>query len=575
MSATPSAVRRRLAAISGDALVARASLLLLLACAVLFLALPLLLVLVESTRDAAGNNIGLANYVTYFASPSLRVSALNSLLVAVVTTAICVPLAFIFAYCLTHTSMRGKAFFSAVTLVPLLAPSLLPAMSLIYLFGRQGLFGGGFFGGDIYGPQGICLAQVYFCFPAAVMILATSLRMSDARLYEASESLGASGLRTFMRVTVPSCRYGILNACFVVFTLVTTDFGVPKIIGGNFSVLSTDIYKQVVGQQNFQMGAVVGVVLLVPTLIAFGLDQLLQRKAQASFSSRSVLYQPRSSGLDWPAFVFCMLISAMILMIIGVAGWASFIKFWPYDLSLSLDNYRFELVDMTGWASYWNALKLAVMVSVLGTIFIGYSAYLVEKFREYPFIRRLFHLLAMLPVATPGMILGLGYIFFFNAPANPLSFLFGGIVLMAINTVAHFYTVPHLMALTALKKLDREIELVSDSLKASRFTTMRRVTLPLCATTVLDIAVFLFVNSMTTVAALIFLYSGETKTAAIAAINLDDSGIPAAALAMGMMIFYTCLMVRLLHAGISALLDRRGMRRSRADGSLVTGATPA
>ncbi|MGE0238338.1 MAG: ABC transporter permease subunit, partial [Parvibaculaceae bacterium] len=328
--------------------------------------------------------------------------------------------------------------------------------------------------------------------------------------------------------------------------------------------LSSDIYKQVVGQQNFQMGAVVGVVLLVPTLIAFGLDQLLQRRAQASFSSRSVLYQPRSSALDWPAFVFCALISVMILVVIGVAGWASFIKFWPYDLSLSLNSYRFDLVDMTGWASYWNSLKLAVVVSVFGTIFICFSAYLVEKFREYPLVRRFFHLLAMLPVATPGMILGLGYIFFFNSPINLLNVMFGGIMLMAINTVAHFYTVPHLMALTALKKLDREIELVSDSLKASRFTTMRRVTLPLCATTVLDIAVFLFVNSMTTVAALIFLYSGETKTAAIAAINLDDSGIPASALAMGMMIFYTCLFVKLGHAGMLALLDRRVMRRPPA-----------
>ncbi|MGE0240758.1 MAG: ABC transporter permease subunit, partial [Parvibaculaceae bacterium] len=224
MSAAPSSVHQRLQAISGDAFITRASLLTLLACAVLFLALPLLLVFVESTRDAAGNNVGLANYMTYFASPSLRVSALNSLLVAAVTTAICVPLAFVFAYCLTHTRMRGKAFFSAITIVPLLAPSLLPAMSLVYLFGRQGVFGGGLFGSDIYGPQGICLAQIYFCFPAAVMILTTSMRMNDARLYEASESLGASGLRTFARVTVPACRYGILNACFVVFTLVTTDF---------------------------------------------------------------------------------------------------------------------------------------------------------------------------------------------------------------------------------------------------------------------------------------------------------------------------------------------------------------
>jgi iron(III) transport system permease protein len=531
----------------------------ILALFVFFLAAPLISVFIESFRDGNGHYVGLANYVEYFSNSSLSVSIRNSLFVGAVTTVICVPLAFLYAYCLTHTCVRGKAFFSGVTMIPLLAPSLLPAMALIYLFGRQGLFNG-LFDGAIYGPQGICLAQVYFCFPAAVTILVASMRMNDARLYEASEALGASGIRTFLTVVVPACRYGLISACFVVFTLVTTDFGIPKIIGGNYSVLSTDIYKQVVGQQNFQMGAVVGVVLLVPSFLAFGIDQLFRRKAQASFSGRSVLHRPKPSALDLPAFCFCLAVSLLILIVIGVAAWASFIKFWPYNLSLSLNNYNFDSIDLNGWASYYNSIKLAVLVTVIGTPYIFFTAYLMEKSRKHILVQRISHVLAMIPVATPGMILGLGYIGFFNAPANPLSVIFGSITLMALNTVVHFYTVPHLIALTALKKLDGEIEIVSDSLRASRFRTMRKVTLPLCNASLVDIAVFLFVNSMTTVAAVIFLYASDTKTAAVAAISYDDSGIPASALAMGMMIFYTCAVVQVAGTLVLRWLDRRQTR---------------
>ncbi|MBJ6941926.1 ABC transporter permease subunit, partial [Vibrio cholerae] len=89
---------------------------------------------------------------------------------------------------------------------------------------------------------------------------------------EAAESLKSSPWRTFWSVTIPSARYGLVSASFVVFTLVITDFGVPKIIGGQFNVLATDIYKQVIGQQRFEMGAVVGVILLLPALLAFAAD---------------------------------------------------------------------------------------------------------------------------------------------------------------------------------------------------------------------------------------------------------------------------------------------------------------
>lgn len=166
-------------------------------------------------------------------------------------------------------------------------------------------------------------------------------------------------------------------------------------------------------------------------------------------------------------------------------------------------------------------------------------------------------LLAILPLAMPGMVLGLAYIFFFNAPWNPLGWLYHGMAILVLATVAHFYTVSHLTAVTALKQLDAEFEAVSASLKVPVWSTFLRVTVPLCLPAILDIAIYFFVNAMTTVSAVVFLYAPETKPASVAVLNMDDAGEVAGAAAMAMMIVLTSAVVRALHALLSWALQAR------------------
>src|SRR5262249_36165616 len=180
-----------------------------------------------------------------------------------------------------------------ISQIPLLAPSLLPAISLVYLFGNQGIARGVLMGASVYGPIGIVMGEVFWTFPHALIIITTALAMSDGRLYEAAQALRASPRRIFWTVTLPGARYGVISAVLVVFVLVITDFGVPKVIGGQYNVLATDIYKQVIGQQNFQMGAVVGLILLLPAIIAFIVDQVMQRRQSALLSARAVPYSPK------------------------------------------------------------------------------------------------------------------------------------------------------------------------------------------------------------------------------------------------------------------------------------------
>ncbi|SLN44243.1 putative 2-aminoethylphosphonate ABC transporter permease subunit [Ruegeria meonggei] len=491
---------------------------------------------------------GLDNFVNYFSTPALFNSIKNSLWISVLSTIVTVTLAFWFAYALNRSCMRFKGVFRLIAMAPILVPSLLPGIALVYLFGNQGMLKEMLFGASIYGPIGIVIGSVFFTFPHAFLIISTALAISDARLYEAAVSLRSTPWRTFWTVTIPGARYGLISAAFVVFNLVITDFGLPKVIGGQFNVLAVDIYKQVIGQQNFEMGAVVSVVLVIPAILAFVIDRMVQSKQVALLSARSVPYQPTPNRkADRIFLAYCCLIGLFIIGLLAVCQFAALIKFWPYDLSLSLKNYDFNKMDGGGWSSYINSIKLALLTALIGTSVVFFGAYLVEKSNGFRTGRSIFQMFAMLPMAIPGMVLGLSYIFFFNSPSNPLNGIYGTMAILVICTVTHFYTVSHLTAVTALKQMDREFESVSASLKQPTMKLFARVTVPVCLPAVLDISIYLFVNAMTTVSAVVFLYSPKTTLASIAVLNMDDAGDIAPAAAMGMMIFYTNAAARIIH----------------------------
>ena len=526
-----------------------------------FLALPLLALLVQSLEDAQGRFVGLANFVAYAQSPALLQSLWNSLWVAVLVTAVAVPAAFVFAYALTRSRMPGKALLRGITLVPLLAPTLLAAISLIYWFGNQGVAKGllAAFGVEqIYGAPGIVLAQIFAVFPHALMILVTALAAADARLYEAADAMGTSAPRKFFTITLPGAKYGLISASLVVFTLVITDFGIPKVIGGNFNVLATDVFKLVIGQQDFQRGAVVALLLLAPAVLTFAVDHLVQRRQTAMLGARAVPYRPRRAPVfDGLMLAYCTVIALLMLAILGMAVFASFAKFWPYDLSFSLRHYELGLVDAEVGEGFANSLQMAAGTAVAGTAVVFLGAYLMEKTPAFGPLRGLVRLLAMLPMAVPGLVLGLGYIFFFNAPANPLHGLYHTMALLTLCTIVHFYTTGHLTAVTALKALDAEFEAVSASLKVPWWTTLRRVTLPICLPALLDIARYFFVNAMTTISAVVFLYSPQTKVASIAILNLDEAGEIGAAAACAVMIVAASSVATVVFWLLARLIERR------------------
>ncbi|MEZ8259426.1 putative 2-aminoethylphosphonate ABC transporter permease subunit [Vibrio cyclitrophicus ZF270] len=524
----------------------------------LFILMPLWAMLKKSVQNADGEFVGLQNFATYFASQSLWQSVGNTFTLGLLVTVVVGVLAFGYAYALTRSCMPFKGLFQVLGSAPILAPSLLPAISLIFLFGNQGIAKEVLGGNSVYGLIGISLGLIFWTFPHALMILTTSLRTSDARLYEAARALNTSSFKTFFMVTLPAAKYGLISTLIVVFTLVVCDFGVPKVIGGSYNVLSTDIFKQVVGQQNFSMGAVTSILLLLPALLAFSVDRWVQKKQKSLFDTRSVAYQPEPSSLrDGLCFLYCTIISAAVVIVLGMAIYGSMVTFWPWNKTLTLNNYNFAEMSTYGWTPFFNSLTLGAWTAIIGTVLIFLGAYCIEKGRAFGPVRQAMQMLSVVPMAVPGMVLGLGYIFYFNDLSNPLNFLYGTMAFLVINTVVHYYTVGHMTALTALKQLPDEIEATAASVNLPQYKLFFKVTVPVCLPAILDIATYLFINALTTTSAVVFLYSTDTIPASVSVLNMDDAGQTGAAAAMAVMIMISAASAKLIHMLINKLFEKR------------------
>jgi iron(III) transport system permease protein len=437
-------------------------------------------------------------------------------------------------------------------------------LSFLYLFGNQGWlrFMLGWFGlKEIYGLPGMVLSMTFASFPHALMILMAALALADARLYEAADALGTSAARKFFTITLPGAKYGLVSAAMVVFTMAVSEFGVPKVIGGNTNVLAIEVYKQVVGQQNFSLGAVVSIVLLVPALVAFLIDRAMQGRQRAMLSARAVPYSPRPAAWrDRLLLAAVVLMSAAMLLVMGMAVFGSFVSFWPYNLAPTLRHYVYGFAEAGVDLAYRNSLLMAAWCAIAGTAVTFAGAYWLEKTRGADALRPAVRLQALVPMAVPGLVLGIGYILFFNHPDNPLGFLYGTMAILVISTIVHFYSSSHLTAVTALKQLDGEFEAVSASLKVPFYRTFWRVTVPVCLPAVLDIARYYFVNAMTTISCVVFLYSPRTIVASVSILHMDEAGALGAAAALATLIVATSAAV----TGLFFLLEGWLVRRTQA-----------
>lgn len=473
-------------------------------------------------------NFTLENFQKYFTTSYTLNALWHSLYVSAVTTFIVTVIIFFFAYAMTRTTISGKAFFRNIIMMPLIAPSIVQALALIYLFGRNGLITAHLLQTDwnIYGSTGIIVSEVLYCLPHAFVILYTTLSAVDIRLDEAAESLGATPFKVFTRITLPSAKYGIFSAAALTFNLTITDFGNPVVIGADYNVLATEIYAQVTNLYRFDLGATISIILLVPSLMAFMLNYYISRKTFSMISGAAKPVIPPSRPLKKLLYkTYCSLISLSIILVFLTVIVGSFVKIWPYDWSLTFQHYHFPSIG--GYSAIWTSLWISLIVGIAGAFLTLIAGYVMET--RKPYFKQLIYLLSVMPAAIPGLVMGLGYILAFN---KPYYIFYGTPWIIIINVVICNFTLGILSSISNLRNIDPSIEEASISLGGDAIRTFFKIILPLSKVAFFQNFTYFFMRSMTTISAVVFLVSATVHLAAIEIIMLDNDGWTASANAM-------------------------------------------
>ncbi len=503
----------------------------------LFFLYPLGIIVVRSLTEADGS-IGLGNYGEILGQGRLWTVIGNSLVMSGLTAALCVGLGLVIAYALSRTAMPLKWLVSLALILPLLAPSLVQALGLLFMFGRNGLLTK-LTGVEVqvYGLPGLIMANSMYALPQAVMILMAALRHADRRQYDAALVLGASPYRRFMDVTLPALRFGLLSAAFVCFSVTITDFGNAAVIGGNYQVLASEIYAQVVGQMNFNMGAVVGILLLIPTLLAFYLEKMAaQRHTAASEGSL-----PVSPDRWWPRDVLLWgasyLAAIFLIAVVAIVVYASFVRLWPYNLSFTLKNYNINLQG--GYESLWTTIEASLITAIVGTSLL--FALVLAQRDMGRMSAKLLYLLAIVPVGVPGLVLGLAYVLSFNTASAFPGVLYGTVLLIALCNFYHYHSQGFLTMATGMRNVPRQLEETVASMGGGMGARLRDVTFPVMLPTLIAVFFFLFMRGMVTLSAVIFLITSKLSVAAVTVLRLDQTGRSTQAAAFSVIIMVIVL----------------------------------
>lgn len=436
-------------------------------------------------------------------SPRFSECLAHSLVATSVATLLSLGLALLLACCLTRTNMPGKAFFRAALVIPMLIPSISHSMGLILLFGKNGLITRALgLSGAIYGLPGIVCGAVLYSFPFALVMLVDILRYEDYAPYEAAEVLGIPRGSQFLSITVPYLRKPFISVAFATFTTIFTDYGVPLAIGGKYTTLPVLMYQEVVGQLNFGRGSVLGLVLLLPAIVAFIFDAT--NRDRAGGNTVTMPFRARKGrARDGSAFVACTAVAGLIAAVILAFAFLTFATAYPINITPTLRNVV-KAFDLNGGMYLLNSAIMALAVAVIG-VGVGFGvAYVTARMRSW--LSGVLHLLTITSLAIPGIVLGIAYVLFFKG-----SFLYGTLGLLILVNLAHFLASPYMMMYNTLGKLNENLEGVGETLGVGRARIVMDVIVPQVRPTLFEMGAYLFVNSMVTISAVSFLSTTANK----------------------------------------------------------------
>lgn len=487
---------------------------------------------------------GLPLFENYLTKSNYQTIITNTVVLGLTVGLIGTGLGFLFAYVQVKVKAHPllKRFMHLIALVPIISPPFALASAAILMFGRNGMITKGIFGvrcfwgqgrtcNDIYGLDGLTLILSLSLFTIAYMNLKGMMQALDPALEEASTNLGASKWRTFRTVTIPMLLPGILSSFLLLFVEAIADLGNPLVLGGNYEVLATRIYITIIGLYDTNAAAVLSVILLVPSLTVF----IIQRYWVSRQSVVSVTGKPTGTPqqvthplVRWPLIMLVLAVCLLVIILYATIFTGAFVKVMGVNNEFTLDHFDFVI---NGYGS--QAMTDTTLLSVIATPLAGMLGMIIAFLvvRKAFLGRSLLDFSTMLGIAVPGTIIGIGYLLMFNNDIT-LTLPFGGenasvITLipkltggravfggaLAIVIVYIIRSVPAALrsGVAALSQIDPAIEEASISLGADNALTFRKITLPLIRPAFLSGLIYAFARSMTTISAIVFLTTPQTK----------------------------------------------------------------
>ena len=532
------------------------AILLSIALLLLFVVYPLAKTLVYSLTDETGS-FSLANLTSILQTPRYGKVFGRTMALGLIVAAIATFVGYVFAYTITRVNVPAKGFLKTMATLPILSPPFVLSLSIIFLFGKQGLISKDLLhiaNSSVYGMKSLIVVQVMSFFPIAYLTLSGILASIDASVEDAACNMGAGRWKTFWTVTFPLSLPGIISGALLVFIQSLEDFSNPATIGGDYTTLSIEVYNIITGSYDMRKGSVLALLLLLPAVIAYLLNKYwVNKKSFVTVTgkptqARKLIDEPH---IKWPLFAFCMIISAVIILFYGTVIFASFVRTWGVDFTLTLDQYRRAL--QYGWDSLKNSMVLGLVSAVIGGLLGMIIAYITAKRNYYG--KRFIEVSSVLMFAVPGTVLGISYILGFNS--EPLALTGTGVILVIVFT---FRNMPVAIesGSTTLLQIDNSIEEASTILGADTGYSFRRITLPILKNAFFSGIVYSFTKAITAVSAVIFLVSPRWKLVTSNIYSLFDlAKYGQAAAFVTMMVGILLVFIGLFNAVINLLLAPR------------------
>ncbi len=498
-------------------------------------------------------------------------AAWNSLFLAILVGVLTTILGLAFALVVTRSGLQHGRAFKALTVLPIITPPFVIGLAIILLFGLSGTvtqFIAELFGIAptrwIYGLPGVLLAQLLSFTPIAFLVLIGVVEGVSPSMEEAAQTLRADAWTTFRTVSLPLMRPGLANAFLLGFIESMADFGNPLVLGGNFDVLSTEIFFAIVGAQNDQgLAAVLALVLLGFTLGAFYAQRRwLGRKSYATVAGKgdSGMHAQLPKRLKYPVYATTATWSVLTIIVYLMILFGGFVESWGLNHTPTLKHYANAFsVGWTehglhwsgaAWNSFWTTIQIAAVSAPLTAALGLVTAYLLV--RQNFAGKNAFEFGTMLSFAIPGTVIGVSYIVAFNVP--PLELTGTGAILV-ISFIFRNMPVGVRAGVASMAQLDKSLDEASLTLGANSWITYRKVVLPLLRPAILAALVYSFVRAMTAISAVIFLVSAEYDMATsyiIGRVENNDYGLAIA---------YSTVLIFVMLAAIALLQLLVGERR--------------